>query len=148
MKSAVSAAVDSERLRKLPLFAGLGDEALARVAAIATELESPAGTVLAQADDAGSGMYVVEEGTVVVEARGGFSTELGPGEFVGELTLLVPDAQRVARVRAGTDVRCLAIGRQEFAALLEQEPRIALAMLPVLARRLVAAMQYTAGTGS
>ena len=61
MTSAVSAAVDPERLRRLPLFAELGDEALARVAAIATELDCPAGTVLAQADDAGSGMYVVEE---------------------------------------------------------------------------------------
>jgi CRP/FNR family transcriptional regulator len=142
MKSAVSAAVDSERLRRLPLFAGLGEESLARVAAIATELDCPAGTVLAQADDAGSGMYVVEEGTVVVEARGGFRAELGEGEFVGELTLLVPDAHRVARVRALTDVRCLAIGRQEFGALLAQEPRIALAMLPVVARRLVAAMQF------
>jgi CRP-like cAMP-binding protein len=141
MKSAVSAAVDPERLRRLPLFAELGDESLARVAAIATELESPAGTVLAQADDAGSGMFVVEEGSVLVEGRGGFRVELGPGEFVGELTLLVPDAQRVARVRAASDARCLAIGREDFAALLEQEPRIALAMLPVVARRLVEAMQ-------
>ena len=47
-----------------------------------------------------------------------------------------------------TDARCLAIGREDFAALLDQEPRIALAMLPVLARRLVAAMQYTAGASS
>jgi CRP-like cAMP-binding protein len=148
MKSAVSAAVDPERLRRLPLFAELGDESLARVAAIATELESPAGTVLAQADDAGSGMFVVEEGSVLVEGRGGFRVELGPGEFVGELTLLVPDAQRVARVRAASDARCLAIGREDFAALLAQEPRIAVAMLPVLARRLVAVMQQQSGAGS
>ena len=148
MKSVVSAAVEPERLREIPLFAGLGDEALARVAAFATELDYPAGTVLAQADDAGSGMFVVEEGAVVVEGRGGFRTKLGAGEFVGELTLLVPDAHRVARVRAATDVRCLAIARQDFAELLEQEPRLALAMLPVLARRLVAAMQHAGGTGS
>ncbi len=141
MNSAVSQAVDLGRLREIPLFAGLKDDALARVAALVAELECPAGTVLVHADDAGSGMYVVEEGTVVVEARGGFQAELGPGEFVGELTLLVPDAHRVAHVRALTDVRCLAIGRQEFTELLEQEPRIAVAMLPVLARRLLGAMQ-------
>ena len=41
-----------------------------------------------------------------------------------------------ARVRAETDVRCLAIGREDFARLLDSEPRIAVAMLPVLARRL------------
>ena len=130
-----------ERLREIPLFSGFSDDGLARLAAIVTEVECLAGTVLALADDPGSGMFVVEEGTVVVEARGGVRIELGPGEFVGELTLLVPAAQRVGRVRAATDVRCLAVARDDFAELIEQEPQLAVAMLPVLARRLVAAMQ-------
>ena len=130
-----------QRLREIPLFAELSDEALARIAEIATEVECPAGTVLALADDAGSGMYVVEEGTVVVELRGGASIELGPGEFVGELTLLVPDAHRLGRIRAATDVRCLAIGRDDFTRLIHTEPQLAVAMLPVLARRLFGAMQ-------
>ena len=69
------------------------------------------------------------------------TAELGPGEFVGELTLLVPDAHRVARVRAATDVRVLAIRRDDFTALLEEEPALAVAMLPTLARRLVDVMQ-------
>jgi CRP-like cAMP-binding protein len=86
-------------------------------------------------------MFVIEEGRVVVEGHGGFQTELGPGEFVGELTLLVPDAHRVARVRAATDVRALAIRRDDFTALLEAEPALAVAMLPTLARRLVDVMQ-------
>jgi CRP-like cAMP-binding protein len=43
---------------------------------------------------------------------------------------------RAARVRAETDLRCVAIGREDFAALLDEEPSIAVAMLPVLARRL------------
>lgn len=134
-------AIRLDRLREIPLFAELSDEGLAAIAEIATDLECPAGTVLAIADDPGSGMFVVEEGTVVVDVRGGTPIELGPGEFVGELTLLVPDAHRVGRVRAATDVRCLAIGREDFARLLEQEPQLAVAMLPVLARRLFAAMQ-------
>jgi CRP-like cAMP-binding protein len=96
----------------------------------------PAGQTLARADDPGSGMFVLEEGSVVVEGRGRHVIELGPGEFVGELALLVPESVRAARVRAKTDVRCLAIGRAEFEQLLEDEPRIALAMLPVVARRL------------
>ena len=45
-------------------------------------------------------MFVILEGTVIVEARGDVEIELGPGEFVGELALLVPDAIRSARVRA------------------------------------------------
>ncbi len=130
-----------DRLREIPLFTELSDEGLTCVAEIATEIERPSGAVLALADDPGSGMFVVEEGTVIVEARGGVQIELGPGEFVGELTLLVPDAHRVGRIRAATDVRALAISRDDFAELLEREPGIAVAMLPVLARRLHAAMQ-------
>ena len=132
---------NADRLREIPLFAEFSDVALSRVADLATEIECPAGTVLALADDPGSGMFVVEEGAVVVEARGGVQIELGPGEFVGELTLLVADAHRVGRIRATTDVRCLAIARDDFAQLLAQEPQLAVAMLPVLARRLVDAMQ-------
>ncbi|MEX2405964.1 MAG: cyclic nucleotide-binding domain-containing protein, partial [Actinomycetota bacterium] len=58
-----------------------------------------------------------------------------PGEFVGELSLLT-DAPRVARVKAVTPVQGLAIGRTVFTGLMHDEPGIAVAMLPVLARRL------------
>jgi CRP/FNR family transcriptional regulator len=131
---------DIERLRQIPLFAGFSDEALRRVAELATEIKVPAGTVLAMADDPGTGMFVLEEGRVTVEGHGGFHSELGPGEFFGELTLLVSEAHRVARVRAATDVRCLAIRRDDFTALLEAEPALALAMLRTLASRLVDVM--------
>jgi CRP-like cAMP-binding protein len=127
-------------LREIPLFAELGDEVLEGIASIAVELKIPEGQVLAQADDPGSGMFIIVEGTVAVEARGQ-TIELGPGEFVGELALLVPDSTRVARVRATSPVVCLAISRADFGELLEMEPRIAVAMLPVLARRLMDQMQ-------
>jgi len=99
-------------------------------------LECPAGQVLIRADDPGAGMFVVEEGTVVVEAHGGQTIELGPGEFVGELSLLVPESTRVARVRAQTPVRCLAVNRATLEELLENEPGFATAMLRVVAQRL------------
>jgi CRP-like cAMP-binding protein len=136
---------DVDRLREIPLFSGFSDDALARVAELVAEIEAPAGTVLALADDPGTGMFVIEEGQVVVDGHGGFHKELGPGEFFGELTLLVPEAHRVARVRAATDVRCVAIRRDDFSALLESEPALALAMLPTLARRLVDVMQPQEG---
>ncbi len=123
------------RLRGVPIFAGLGDGVLQRILGASTELDVPAGQVLARAHDPGAGMFVLEEGTVVVEAPGR-TIELGPGEFFGELSLLVPESTRVARVRAKTQVRCVAINRLDFEELLEDEPRVALAMLPVVARRL------------
>jgi len=125
-----------ERLRALPLFAGLGNETLGRLADAAAELELRPGQVVIQANEPGSGLFVLEAGEVTVELRGG-TVPLGPGEFFGELSLLVPDAPRTARVRATAPGRCLAIGRAEFAAALESDPALALAMLRVLARRLI-----------
>ncbi|MEX0789743.1 MAG: cyclic nucleotide-binding domain-containing protein, partial [Actinomycetota bacterium] len=118
----------------IPLFADLDPAAREKIVQIAGELEAFAGQVLIQPKTAGSGMFVVEEGTVVVE-RDGREIELGPGQFFGELALLI-DTPRTARVRARTDARLLAISREEFGELLEAEPRIALGMLVVLARRL------------
>jgi CRP-like cAMP-binding protein len=132
----VTGADRTGRLQAIPLFAGLEVAALERIAELATEVEAPAGQVLTRANEPGAGMFVVEEGTVAVELRSR-TIEFGPGEFFGELSLLVPDARRIARVRATTDARLLAVSRADFAALLESEPRIAVSMLPVIAQRLV-----------
>lgn len=121
-------------LKSIPLFQDLSQAWLRRILEVAGELEAAAGQVLVQPRAEGSGMYVVEEGTVVVE-RGGKSIELGPGQFFGELALLTSTA-RTARVRAKTDARLLAISRSEFRNLLESKPKIATAMLEVLAKRL------------
>jgi CRP-like cAMP-binding protein len=123
-------------LRATPLFAQISDDSLAEAAAGGvTEVE--AGQVLAQAGDYGSGMYVVLDGQVMVELRGG-QIKLGPGGFFGELALLVPDAERIARVRATTYARLLSVPRATFDQLLKLEPSFALALLRELAARIVA----------
>lgn len=124
-----------EKVRGIPLFAELDDEALARIAGLFSEVEAPAGQVIVEHGHAGSGMFLLEEGTVSVELPSG-AVELGAGEFFGELAILGDDVPRTARVRSSTPIRCLVIGRPDFQRLLEEEPRIAVAMLPVLARRL------------
>ena len=123
-----------DEIRALDVFSGLTDAGADRVAACAAELEVPAGQVLALQGDTGSGMFVLLEGTVTVELRSG-QVELGPGEPVGELSLLAPGASRVARVRAKTPVRCLGLGREDFLALIEDEPALARALLRTLAGR-------------
>ena len=125
-------------LRGLPPFAGVSEAGLQRVAECAAELDRDAGQVLALPDDPGSGMYVICEGRVAVELRTG-TLELGPGDFFGELALLVEDGTRVARVRATSPVRCVSIPREDFLALVEEEPAFALHLLRELARRLVEA---------
>jgi CRP-like cAMP-binding protein len=95
-------------LREIPLLEGASDAGLERVAAAAGEMTSEPGQLLALEGDPGSGMFLILDGTVSVEWRGG-SVELGPGDFFGELTLLAPGGTRIARVRASSRVRCVAI---------------------------------------
>jgi CRP-like cAMP-binding protein len=84
-------------------------------------------------------MFVILDGTVTVEWRGG-STTLEQGNFFGELTLLAPGGTRVARVRAATEVRCLGIARDDALAVIESEPSVALVMLKEIARRFASAL--------
>lgn len=121
----------------IPLFARITEQSAAVVAAGGVT-EVPAGQVLAQAGDQAEGMFVVLDGTVVVE-RGSLHLEIDRGGFFGDLALLVPDSPRIARVRAKTDARLLAVPRQTFERLLESEPSFTQVLLREIARRLVEA---------
>ena len=72
----------------------------------------------------GAGLYVVLEGTVVVEAPEG-ALELGPDALIGERALLSADGLRTARVRALSDVRLLAVDRADFDRLCADDPALA-----------------------
>jgi CRP-like cAMP-binding protein len=129
----VDAEVDA--LRRVPLFSGLGDEDLERIADAASEVEFPAGQVLVQPGAAGSGMFFIAEGTAVVETKRDH-VELGPGQFFGELALISEDAKRTARVRAKTPIRCLALDRASFRRLVADHPEVAASLLEVALGRL------------
>ena len=113
-----------DRLRATPLFADLDDEQLEKLAAATSEFEAPAGQALIERGRPGSGLLVLEEGQALVEAPEG-RRRLGPGEVFGERALLGEEVSRTARVRAETDVRCLAIARPELERLLAEVPGLA-----------------------
>ena len=125
-------------LRNVPLFAELSDDVLGHVADLVTEFEASEGHVLVQRNHAGAGLFVIEEGSVEVELPGK-KVELGPGEFFGELALLDEEGTHIARVSASSPLRCLALRRDDFHELLETQPRLAIAMLKAVARRLAGA---------
>jgi CRP/FNR family transcriptional regulator len=124
-----------ESLRGLSLFEDLDDLALAHIAAVAAPLEVEVGHILIEAGQEGTGLFIIQDGSVSVEI-GARSIDCGAGEFLGELSLLVPGLVHTGRVRATSVVRCLAINRHDFDRLLDDEPRIAINMLRALARRL------------
>ncbi|MGH2740108.1 MAG: cyclic nucleotide-binding domain-containing protein [Actinomycetota bacterium] len=127
-----------ERLRAIRLFHELDDSALEAIAATASEFEVTAGHVLVQPNMEAAGMFLIEDGTVSVEAPA-LHTQRGAGECVGELALLAPGLHRTARVQAKTPVRGIAIAREQFEELLTSQPPIALGLLRVLAARLAEA---------
>ena len=126
---------DPERaLRAIPLFASLDDGAMADLVGCMTPFETPAGQVLVEIGQPGSGLFVIQDGEVQVELHGRVLTR-GSGDFFGEIALLT-DRPRTARVRATTGVRGWALARKDFARLLEDHPTIAVRMLPALAEKL------------
>jgi CRP-like cAMP-binding protein len=124
-----------DTLRNVSLFAGLDEDALTHIAGVAAEFECPPSYVLTERGHPGTGLFIIEEGTVSVHLPSGGYLDRGPGNFVGELALLT-DTPRTARVSCTSQVRGLAISRTDFAELLTREPSIALHMLSELARRL------------
>jgi CRP-like cAMP-binding protein len=117
------------------LFDGVDAEGMERIAEVAVEIEFPAEHVIARQGDIGTGFFVVVEGAVRVVRDGGVIARLGPGDFFGELSVL--DGQpRLAQVIADGPTTCLALATWDFEAVLLGEPRVTLAILRGVARRL------------
>jgi CRP-like cAMP-binding protein len=123
-------------LRRATIFAQLPEQSLTHIAATMSEVEVPEGALLIEARTKGTGMFVIDEGHVLVQPLEREPRELGPGDIVGELALLLPDESRTARVQAKTSVRALALDRGAFRQMLEAEPRLAIALLENAVRRL------------
>ena len=99
-------------------------EDLRRLEAVGAHAEIPAGLVLIERGQYGAGVYLILEGTVVVEAPEG-DLEFGPGAVMGERALVSPHGKRATRVRATTDLRVLTVDRGEFDQLCAQDPALA-----------------------
>ena len=102
-----------ERLRKIPLFAACSKDELQQIAAAASTLTFPAGTVLAREGDVGREFMVIDDGTADVVIGGAVVNQLGPDDSFGEVALL-DGGVRTATVVASTDVVAYVIEQREF----------------------------------
>ena len=110
------AAVPAERLellRALPLFAPLPAPTLEQLAARLKEVDVAAGQTVFHKGDAGDLFYVIDDGAVEVLTDSRGPVLLERGDFFGEIALL-RDVPRTATVRARTNTRLYALGRDEF----------------------------------
>jgi len=117
------------------LFADVDADGLARICARITEIEVPAGRVIARQGEIGTGFYVIVAGSARVARDGATIAHLGPGDFFGELSVL-DGRPRVAQVVSDEPTTCLALASWDFEAVAIEQPTVALAILRGLAGRL------------
>ena len=117
------------------LFADVDADGLARIGARITEIEVPAGRVIARQGEIGTGFYVIVAGSARVVRDGATIAHLGPGDFFGELSVL-DGRPRVAQVVSDEPTTCLALASWDFEAVVIEQPTVALAILRGLAGRL------------
>jgi uncharacterized membrane protein len=103
-------------------------------------LERKAGALLFRAGDEGDAMYLIERGKVriCVRAKDGHDvtlTELGRGDFFGEMVLL-DGKRRSADARVVENARLAVLSREHFLSFVRSNPNVALEMLTALTNRL------------
>lgn len=125
----------SERLRSVDLTSGLDRVALARLAAYMDPIAVQAGDTIITEGDTGDALYIIVRGTFAVLVDGARVNTVGPGHYVGELSLLI-DEPRSATIRADTEGEALRLDRQQFVELLGRDAGAARAVATTLARRL------------
>ena len=122
-------------LGSMPLFEGVDADGLGGIADRTVEVDYGAGGVIVREGEIGTGFFVVVSGAVRVVRDGETVSTLGRGEFFGELSVL-DHRPRNAQVVAAEPTACLALASWDLETVITEQPRVALAMLRVLAGRL------------
>jgi len=127
-------------LRIIPMFSGVSTEILESIASLLIERRFPKHKTIVEEGAPGDYMYIISEGRVKVTKLSGDGREkilelLDVGDFFGEMSLF-DDAPRSASVKAMSDVRIMALARNDFLRLLGSSPGLALSVIQELTRRL------------
>jgi CRP/FNR family transcriptional regulator, cyclic AMP receptor protein len=130
----------AELLRGVPLFAGLSEPELQKIARVAVPRNYPGGTIILREGDPGDTCYVLERGQARVtrqhaDGRTITLTNVSTGEIFGELAMFGGEV-RSATVEAVDDVRAVAILAGDLKRLLNEHPEIAVKLLAALGEKL------------
>ena len=129
----MSAVID--HMRKVPLFRGMSTSDLETVADRASETTFEGGEIVTREGEPGEAFYIVIEGRLHVSQHGTLVRELGPGDFLGEISL-VDGRPRTATVTAVGPVQALVIRRADFLEMVEWDSAVRLGILMALTERI------------
>ena len=126
--------MDAERLKRIPVFADLGEQALSQIAALAAEVSVPAGKELVREGDYSYDVLAIEEGTARVDRHGEHIADLGPGDVFGEMGVLKRE-QRNATVVATSPMLLATLTSWDVRRLRKTAPKAVEHLREVVAQR-------------
>ncbi len=97
------------------------------------------GEIIIRQGTEGDCLYIIQQGKVeVISENGGKEvklTELGPGEFFGEMGLFEKDV-RSCTIRSVGQSRVMTIDKQNFYQTIQKDPSLAFRLLEMMSRRI------------
>lgn len=128
-------------IQTIPLFAALPADELGLLSKTLCTRDFLPGSVLFQENEIGDRFSIILQGKVDVVKALGTADErvlavVGPGDFIGEMSLLYRDRQRSASARARTEVRLLEMTQEDFDAMLKRQPVLAFRIMQEMSTRL------------
>ncbi len=127
-------------IESVPIFSSITEEELLKITAITTDRTYQKGEMVYLQGDEGGKLYVLHKGRVKITRLGTSGKEqvirvLGPGSFMGELSLLSPVPMTDNAEALETTTMCMIDGK-ELKGLMLENPSIALKIIEELSRRL------------
>jgi CRP/FNR family transcriptional regulator, cyclic AMP receptor protein len=115
--------MDVTQLKRVPLFADVPDESLAKIAPFTKVDEFAEGKAVVKEGGYSNDFFVIEDGTAKVERDGEHLADLGPGDVFGEQGLLEKQ-QRSATVTATSTLRVIKIEHWELSRMRKSMPEV------------------------
>ncbi len=98
---------------------------------------SPGETIVAEGSTEAMTMWIVIDGEVEVRKGANPVTTMGRGAHIGEMALFADSGSpRTAGVYAKSEVRAFRVAKWDLIPFVEKHPRVAMAVIQELARRL------------
>lgn len=120
-------------LRDSPLFEGFTETGLNIIAGICAQRSYPVGTPLFVESMVADSLLVIADGRVSLNTKGRqgedvFLGELGPGDWLGELSL-ISTSQRLCTASAATPVTAFEVRQADFHKLMGLKPQACMKLL-------------------
>jgi CRP-like cAMP-binding protein len=128
--------IDAESLAPLALFAELEPPQLESLAQTLDEERHPRDARVLRQGMSGNAFYIILNGEASVRIDGTERARLVPGEFFGEISILLGEPPTADVVAATEELHCAVLPGPEFRQLLLRHPSVLYRVLQTEARRL------------